>query len=286
MIQASVGRAGRNLPSDVRVIQQLLNKIEIPNCEKLVVDGMAGVKTGYRIEAFQKMINMRPADGRIDPNGATLKSLLGRAGTTNSLPAKTKLTNPQNLETDGVTVRFNSALSSEKTSVVSSKTIDVIKQAFTAAGVNYAVITDTIRMPEQQAKHVYNAAVDSGKAQYSAARKHGVNDEIHKMIKAGQSRAAIEAMIVKKIEELAKVGIRMSKHCVPLSVYKELNVVDIGVNSTKAACGAAKATFKPAAITKELWHLKENGVIANFIDETGMAGSSANNGAWHIEIKQ
>jgi hypothetical protein len=76
-ISASVGRKGANLPKDVKTIQKLLNIQKIPGVVvPLVVDGKIGPQSITRIELFQKrVIKIAAPDGRVDPDGRTLKAL-------------------------------------------------------------------------------------------------------------------------------------------------------------------------------------------------------------------
>ncbi len=60
---------------DVRLIQQLLGKAGI---SPGAIDGVAGPKTNGAISQYQKSFLGRP-DGRVDPNGQTIKKLLGSA---------------------------------------------------------------------------------------------------------------------------------------------------------------------------------------------------------------
>lgn len=76
-ITASVGQFGTNHPSDVKLIQGLLNLIPQPlggPVFPLVVDGLVGPKTIGAITRFQQ-VNFGVADGRIDPNQKTLQKL-------------------------------------------------------------------------------------------------------------------------------------------------------------------------------------------------------------------
>lgn len=81
-INGSVGRGGRNHPlSDVMTVQYLLNCISVSQGgpgKELVVDGVAGPKTIAAIEAFQRKLGGF-ADGRVDPGGATMRGLQGKA---------------------------------------------------------------------------------------------------------------------------------------------------------------------------------------------------------------
>jgi hypothetical protein len=79
-IRASVGRmGGRNLPDDVRTVQELLN--EVPATEggptpPLVPDSLCGPKTIGAIQRFQlHHFGFSGADGRVDPGGRTLAKL-------------------------------------------------------------------------------------------------------------------------------------------------------------------------------------------------------------------
>lgn len=71
-ITASVGRGGTNGKTDVKAIQSALNAVY--PALLLDVDGICGTKTIRRIEKFQKRFMNNP-DGRIDPDGSTLKRL-------------------------------------------------------------------------------------------------------------------------------------------------------------------------------------------------------------------
>lgn len=71
-ITESVGRGGSNRKADTRKIQKILNAI-FP-AAPLVVDGDCGRKTIRRIERFQRRF-MHNVDGRVDPNGRTLRRL-------------------------------------------------------------------------------------------------------------------------------------------------------------------------------------------------------------------
>ena len=78
-IYASVGIGGLNQLSDVVIIQQALNDVLIyqgrPN-PLLEVDGNCGAKTKSAIQNFQlKHFGWSGADGRVDPNGATIAKL-------------------------------------------------------------------------------------------------------------------------------------------------------------------------------------------------------------------
>jgi hypothetical protein len=74
-----LGLKARNVPADVRVVQELLNGVgEAEGGPKvgLKVDGICGSKTTGAIQQFQlKHFGWKLADGRVDPNGPTLAKL-------------------------------------------------------------------------------------------------------------------------------------------------------------------------------------------------------------------
>jgi peptidoglycan hydrolase-like protein with peptidoglycan-binding domain len=74
-IRASVGARGTNEDGDVRVVQDLLNRATDAG---LSVDGDCGQLTTAAITDFQKGFLKRP-DGRVDPDGQTLRRLVDRA---------------------------------------------------------------------------------------------------------------------------------------------------------------------------------------------------------------
>jgi hypothetical protein len=78
-ISESVGAGGVNLPEDVRVIQDLLNRVPAEAggpVPELVVDGIAGDRTNQAIFDFQLAhFGVAILDGRVDPGQATFRAL-------------------------------------------------------------------------------------------------------------------------------------------------------------------------------------------------------------------
>lgn len=75
-ISGSVGHGGMNRRADVLAVQKLINaNLPIP-LAPLKEDGVCGPKTVFAIGEYQRRnLKMNPADSRVDPNGATLRSL-------------------------------------------------------------------------------------------------------------------------------------------------------------------------------------------------------------------
>ncbi len=80
-ISMSVGRNGANRWEDVRTVQVLLN-LSMPTLVPpgpLAESGMIGSRTIAAIEAFQRgIVGLENPDGRVDPNGRTLRTLRER----------------------------------------------------------------------------------------------------------------------------------------------------------------------------------------------------------------
>ena len=75
-IQQSVGKQGVNHALDVKTVQAQLNAQAPATRTKLVVDGKCGAKTIAAISDFQKVVlGLIQPDGRVDPNGRTLRAL-------------------------------------------------------------------------------------------------------------------------------------------------------------------------------------------------------------------
>lgn len=76
-IKGSVGEGGTNNPTDVKVIQQLLNRV--PGSAPIAENGVCGADTIAAIRKFQGGFISTP-DGRIDPGGRTFNHLLQSIG--------------------------------------------------------------------------------------------------------------------------------------------------------------------------------------------------------------
>jgi putative chitinase len=77
-ISSSVGRNGSNKHDDVKTVQILINMSigKLVPLAPLEADGGIGSKTITAIEEYQRrVLSMPQPDGRVDPNGTTLKKL-------------------------------------------------------------------------------------------------------------------------------------------------------------------------------------------------------------------
>lgn len=271
-IRHSVGKGGVNHRGDVAAIQAQLNLFSKQLAlQPIPVDGLAGPGTIAAIVEFQRKIEkLALQTGCIDPNGGTLKALnagVSAAGAATPAPA------PVPPAASPVTYKADVPASAR---IVSAYSIKVIEQALAAAGMNAAVITSTLRLPAEQAAIMYRNAVQNLTGQYKLYGATG--DQILDVYKANKTKpqAVVVALMEKKIEELANKGQRVSNHVTTTTRYATLNIVDIGVNSTKAAAGS---TFDLAKLTKAFRKLETDGYIKRFIDETAKT-----NQCWHLEI--
>lgn len=92
-INGSVGAGGINRGGDVRTIQELLNRhVSRLGLPRLRADGTTGPRTLEAIHRFQKMVmGLVMPDGRVDPQGRTVRALDGgvTGGTSPNLAAIT-----------------------------------------------------------------------------------------------------------------------------------------------------------------------------------------------------
>ncbi|MCW8987751.1 MAG: peptidoglycan-binding protein [Gammaproteobacteria bacterium] len=104
-ISSSVGLGARNKPTDVALVQQLLNRA---NNSQLLIDGLAGNATIKAIKAFQKA-NFKAfiPDGLINPHARTFKLLKTFYKPTNSLSNNSTLA----IKTDRFTTLYQKQFS-------------------------------------------------------------------------------------------------------------------------------------------------------------------------------
>lgn len=78
VLVGSVGNGGSNKPTDVRVVQRLLNDwLSKTRQTQLKVDGLVGPKTIGAITSFQK-VSGATADGRVDVGKKTISELFNQ----------------------------------------------------------------------------------------------------------------------------------------------------------------------------------------------------------------
>jgi hypothetical protein len=172
-----------------------------------------------------------------------------------------------------VTYKANIPKSEQLVSEYSKK---IIKMALKDAGMPRAVITSTFRTPKEQASIMYRNAKKNYQTQIDMYASPG--QKVLKVYKKNSEKddATVISLMEQKIIDLLKTNEKTSQHCVTAENYKKLNIIDIGAGSTKSVCGKE---YNQTKFTNALKHLKSNGYIEKFIDET-----KKSNACWHIEI--
>ncbi|MEM6758932.1 MAG: peptidoglycan-binding domain-containing protein [Pseudomonadota bacterium] len=78
-LHSSVGRRGRNIPFDVRLVQERLNELA-KGRHKLKVTGRVGARTLAALWDFQKsVVGFKIPDTKVDMTGKTIEALETRA---------------------------------------------------------------------------------------------------------------------------------------------------------------------------------------------------------------
>ena len=266
-ITKSVGNGGDNLPDDVAVVRQLLAAFVAKAGKPPLAAGPMDPPTIDAITRFQaEVMQLNHPDGRVDPGGKTITRLLAApAGPGTAAPAAG----------GGVSVTYGTGVPATA-QLVSPYAIAVIKKALAMAGMKAAVITSTLRPPEEQAAAMYKNASVNLQKQFSMYGPAG--DEVLQVFSANRAKpkATVIALMVDKIEQLLANGRRVSLHVTTPAAYATRNIIDIGVNSTRNAAGGS---FSLKGLTKAFSKLQADGFIAKFIDETAQS-----NNCWHLEI--
>ncbi|MFM2388507.1 MAG: hypothetical protein RLZZ437_62 [Pseudomonadota bacterium] len=256
----SVGRGGVNLPADVMAVHAALDQFDLWDASQssLYAKPQMSVMLEVRIAAFQRRFAPFQFNaGLLEPNSMAANLLAGYA------LAK------------GPLVEYGDGVDQELR-LVSTYAKGVVKKALTAAKMDAAVITSTLRLPAKQAEIMYGNAVINLQGQKDLYGATG--DAVLKVYEDNKSKpkAEVVKLMTEKIEAQLAQGKKVSNHVSSATQYSTYNVFDLGVNSTKKKAGKS---FDMAALTKAFWALKKEGYIATFIDETAKSNS-----CWHLEI--
>lgn len=149
-------------------------------------------------------------------------------------------------------------------SVVSEKSLNILRQASIASNNNHIKITSTLRSPAKQAELMYDYNLIKG-----FVKQYGLYGSIGDQVirvheeNVGKSKEDILDLMVNKINQLEPSNV--SKHC---GNHNDVNVFDIYVGNLK----------NPDLLYNELLKL-EGSLINKVIDER-------DRGCIHVEIKQ
>ncbi len=152
-IQAAVGAQplAMNNPADVQVIQTLLNEhAQQVGYAPLPVDGAVSPQMIQAIRSFQqKVVGMKMPDGRVDPNGTTLRKLNDPVGTASSARYPGIYSHP-----DADKVRLDYGIQGDGNPVVllNAKAEHLLKSILASCGMTGAKLTSTLRTYHDQAR--------------------------------------------------------------------------------------------------------------------------------------
>lgn len=104
--------------------------------------------------------------------------------------------------------------------------VKVLTEAAEAVGLDSVTVTSTQRPPRAQAEAMLYNIEHNHNIRYKWAGQQ-VIDLARRMRSTKEARADIIDAMTAKIEELAKLGQRVSKHCVSDTEYEECNVIDV-----------------------------------------------------------
>lgn len=104
--------------------------------------------------------------------------------------------------------------------------VEVLTEAAEAVGLDSVTVTSTQRPPRAQAEAMLTNIENNRNIRYKWAGQQ-VCDLARRMRKDKEARVDIIAAMTAKIEELATMGHRVSKHCVSDAEYEECNVIDV-----------------------------------------------------------
>lgn len=278
----SVGKNGANEYADVKVVQACLNayvKLKKGLLQPLKEDGRCGAKTIDAIGVFQKhYVGLANPDCRVDPNGRTMRYLSMHSSSNAKKAATTKnlgvVSCPLIFGMENQAVSYANDVKVGRR-LVSPYAISVVKMALKESGMTHAVITSTLRTPDDQAAIMLkNAKINlaSQKRMYAAPGRAVLS--VYENNKSKTDNEILELM-TKKIKELMDENLSVSNHCFSIEKYSSKNVFDIGFNSTKAK----SLNFNKEKFTSALNDLVRDGYVSKVIDETAKS-----NKCWHLEI--
>lgn len=120
----------------------------------------------------------------------------------------------------------STTLSREHIEVVSPTTIEIIRTAAENSKNPEIRVTSTIRTPVNQARAMFNNLESGIRINYRNPGKQVI--AVYDRGKKEQLRdTAIMVEMREKIEELAREGQLVSRHCVPIDMYMKRNILDV-----------------------------------------------------------
>ena len=214
-LQSTVGKGGRNLSTDVLIVQSKLNKFSLAPLRALKEDGIAGKLTVASIEAFQaRYAGISQPDGRVDPGGRTLQALMkSPMGSVPAIagnpPSKAAGQQPQQIQIYG--------------KQLDQEGFRVLSEILESAGLSKAEVTSVARDAHEQAVAMYDNCKRKGTAhQYKTYGSAG-DQVIDVYVKnSTKLRHEIIALMEAKITELGpeKVSHHASNDAIVFDIGK------------------------------------------------------------------
>ena len=300
-IKHSVGRGGVNLRTDIAVVQELLGlrrRIFADPIPILAIDGRCGVKTIDAIVQTQRDVIGLPApDGRIDPRGRSLHTLLHGFGQREIEDLRLKHSsgfvgpNPLTASPRSKPARTNYAILYRPTArrELSRFTEDVIRVAMLFAGVSRVELSSTRRTASDQARVMYDNC-----QRYPAVKTvddlvnqrgwgyGGPGREVETIYynELGNSQTDVLDAMEHKILDLAQHGQSVSGHCTDPASYGACNVVDIPFSSVPKT-QQAELQEQLVDLSVQVKNARPSRNRQGLIDLLVIEDR-----AWHLELKQ
>ena len=124
-------------------------------------------------------------------------------------------------------VTFNPSLIDFRRKIVDNQVITILSDVGEVSKNPQIQINSTIRPPLEQANAMYDNEKAGKHIVYAAPGKEVIaiyNDNKFK------PRAEVIGLMINKIEELARAGKLVSRHCVPEDIYRKNPIIDVGIN--------------------------------------------------------
>ncbi|EGA66487.1 PAAR domain-containing protein [Vibrio brasiliensis] len=255
---------------EVEYIQQALIKLGF-DFGNAGADGDFGPTTKRQVEQFQKEYQ-ETNNTHLAYQVGTIDGIVGQ-GTLLGLDEALVEGWEYQRSIDSVVVTYKEDLPADKR-VVSQKSIEIIRLAFSRAGAKHAVITSTLRTPDEQARVMYRNAKQDLESQFRLYGRAG--DKVLTVYKENHNATNVIDLMAKKIESLLRKGEKVSKHCTTFDEYEKVNIIDLGVNSMLNLNNHDKSLIDK--ISNQFRIMKHEGKL-RFIDETNKS-----NRCWHIEV--
>lgn len=176
-------------------------------------------------------------------------------------------------------VFFDDGLTTERRTIVGTKTIEILEKAAENSSNEKVIITSTIRSTRKQAEVMYENESNGNSISYAQPGREVIkvyNDGV----KDNLSKEQIISKMDTKIQELSKEGKRVSLHCVAESEYKKKNIIDVsftrGITKSKEFIDELEKEDAVTRIIHPISGVKTGGKISFDSKEPAI----------HIEINQ